>query len=143
MTPCAAAIGATAARKSTRRACAVACVSPARDRALLRRAVDEHLAAELGAQADEARHDLERARAHGGVGGRERQARRLDEQPVQAGDDQAARLDHAAQAPRFGGVDPLGRLGERERRDLEAVVAEPGGELALLGERHRAEHFVA
>ena len=40
-------------------------------------------------------------------------------------------------------VDPLGRVGERERRDLEPVVAEPRRELALRLERQLAEHFVA
>ena len=107
------------------------------DRTLLGRAVHEHAAAELGAQADQSRHDLERSRPHRGVGIGQRQAGRPDQQPVQAGDDEAGRLDDAADPLRLDGVDAMRRIGERERRDLEAVVAERGGELALLLERHR------
>ena len=74
---------------------------------------------------------------------RDRKPTGLDQQPVQPGDRKAGRFDDAAQPLRLRGIDALGRFGQREWRDLEPVVAEPRGELALVFERQAAEHFVA
>ncbi len=105
--------------------------------------MDEHAAAELGAEANERGDHLGGARANARVGVGDGKARRLDEQPVQPGDDEAGRFDGAPHARDLGRRHALGRLGERERRDLEPVVAERGGDLALPLERDVGEHLVA
>ena len=67
-----------------------------RDLALLRRAVDQHRAAEFRAERGEAEHYLHRTAAHACVRIGQRQAVRLDQQPVQPGDDEAGSLDYPA-----------------------------------------------
>ena len=115
----------------------------ASDRALLRRAVHEDAPAELGAEANECGSDFGGACAHARVGVGDRETGRLHEQPVQPRHDQAGRLDGAPDARDLGRSHAFGRLRERERCDLEAVVAERSGDLALPLERHVGEHLVA
>ena len=113
------------------------------DRTLLRRAVDEDSAAEFGAQAGEALHHVEGALPDRGIGNGQRQAARLDQEPVQARDHQAEAFHGAADAGGLGARDRFRRLGQGERRDLQAVVAQRRGVLALALQRHLGQDFVA
>ena len=67
-----------------------------RDLPLFWRAVHQDRAAEFGAKAGEAEHHGKRAGAHRFIGVGQRQAFGLDQEPVQAGDGEAARLDAGA-----------------------------------------------
>ncbi len=83
------------------------------DRALLGRAVDQDAAAEIGAQLDQAAHDVEGARAHAFVAAGDREPVGRQQQIVQAGDREAVVLGDAAQLrraapPRAGAADRPG-----------------------------------
>src|SRR3981189_914897 len=62
---------------------------------------------------------------------------------MQPGDDEAARFDRGADFRRFRGGDFLRRSMKRKRRDLQAVIAKTGGELALPLQRHTGQNLVA
>jgi hypothetical protein len=65
------------------------------------------------------------------------------EQPVQADRFQAVILDGLAGLLALGGRDLRRRGPERERRDLDAVIAEPGRDRGDLSHRRVLEHLVA
>jgi len=62
---------------------------------------------------------------------------------VQPGDDEAERLDGAPNACNLVRLELMRLVAERERSDLEAVVAERCGQFALPLERQMREHLVA
>src|SRR5258706_2249574 len=101
------------------------------------------LAAELGTLVDERVHHVDGSLAHAIVARADGEAGRLDEQPVQSGDGDARVFRRAARRGELRGAHAVRLIGERIRRDLEPVVAELGGVLALLGKRHRGDDFVA
>ncbi len=118
-------------------------VAARRHRALAGRAVDQHRAAELGAELDQPQHHIKRALAQLRIRSVERQARRRHQQPVQAGDDDAGVADGAPQLRARIGAEHVRLVGHRERRHLQPVIAERRRIVALRGEFHVAEHFVA
>ena len=110
---------------------------------LCRRAVDEIAPAQRRAQVDDPADRVDRAGAHRGVRARDREPVGLHEQPVQPGDRDAGVGGRAAHVGDARGREGQRVVRERERRDLEAVVADRGREGALRGELALAQHLVA
>ena len=114
------------------------------DIALLGRAEDQDLAAQVAAQVQQGGQVIARPLPdflvrRGQVQGQ----RRLGEQPVQADDFETVVLDGLAGFPPLRGGDFRRRGGEREGSDLNPVIAEPAGDRADLGHRPGLEHLVA
>ena len=104
--------------------------------------MDQCSRAEVGGKADQPAHDVGGARAHSLVGAGDRQALGRDKQPVQA---RAFDAGVGVGAPDFGtaaGRQQVRFVVERERRHLQAIVADGGGKDALRREIHLADHFV-
>ena len=103
----------------------------------------EDARAEVGGKIAEPMHHLDRAGALGRVGGGDRQARGRQHEIVQAGDGDAG-LDGGP--PQLGSAPSRQHVRlrrERERRDLQPVVANRAGEGALPLEWQLSDHLVA
>ena len=113
------------------------------ERALIGRAMHQDAGAEIGGQPAQCAHDVDRAVALACIGRGDRQPGRCAQQIVQAGDGDPG-IGRGA-APR-GGLRSwqTGRvIGQRERGDLDGVIADAAGEGALPFERHGGDHLVA
>jgi len=112
------------------------------DAPLVRRAVHQVAAAQLGALVDESEHDVDSALPDLLVFAAYREACGLDEQPVQPSDGDARILGRGARRGNLRASQAVRLVRQRVRRDLEAVVAELGRVLALLRKRHGRDHLV-
>ena len=113
------------------------------ERALGRRAVHEDARAEVGGEIAQPVHHVDGAGALRGVAGGDRQALGRQHQVVQAGDGDAGIGGGPAQLGAARGRQGVRLLRERERRDLQAVVAHRAGERALALEGQLPDHLVA
>ena len=111
--------------------------------ALLRRAKDEHFAAELGAAVDQIEQVLGGAGADVGVGVVELETFGLRQQPVETDDGKAGALDGAPDAEAVGGGEIGDKVAEGEGRQFEALVAKVGDEGGGLVQGPVFEELVA
>ena len=113
------------------------------ERALGRRAVHEHAPPRSAARSHRRPHDLDRAGTLRGIAGGDRQPLRRQHQVVQPGDGDAGLGCGPAHVGAPRGRQQVRLVGQRERRDLEPVVPDLAGELALPLERQLADDLVA
>jgi len=102
----------------------------------------QHLAAEIVAELDQPQHHVDGAPAHRLVGTRDRESARRQQQPMQSRDVDSRLARRPAYRGTFRGDHEMRLVGEREGRELHAVVAHRLGELALSRERHRLQDLV-
>ena len=116
---------------------------PIGHRPLLRRAVNQHGAAEFGAQVDKPPYHV--ACGVDDVGARvgDRQARRRQQQPVQPRDCDAGVGGLSAQRCNARGRQVARVVAQGEGGDLQTAIAEPSGVIALSGKIAIAQDFVA
>ena len=114
-----------------------------RDHALLRRSMHKILRAHRGAQFTQAPHEGHGAHMRGLVRCGDRQAFGFDQQPVQAGDDEAMIGGDALQSLRFAIRHRRRVVAHGEGGNFQPCITERGSEAALFGERQRRQHFVA
>ena len=116
---------------------------PRLDAALVGRTVHEVAATQLRALVDQREHHVQRLPSHGVVARRDRKSRGLHQQPVQAGDRDPCFGCCSARGGKLRAAEAMRLVGERVRGDLQAVVPQLGGVLALLRECHGSDDFVA
>ena len=113
------------------------------DAPLVRRAVHEIASAELGALVDEREHHVDGLLAHRRVLAADGKARRLDQQPVQAGDLDSRLACRGARRGDLPRAHAVRLVGERVGRDFQAVVAKLRRVLALPRKRQLGDDLVA
>ena len=113
------------------------------DAALLRRAMHHDPATQLGTKLDKPAQHFQRPGSHRRVGTGDREPGGSNEQPMQSDHLQSGIGDQPAYALPFRFFQTM-RLGpERERGELQAVIAEPCGEIDLPFQGQLAQDLIA